>query len=59
MQLPTLPEFLQKPPAVVFPCGEPEVFGPGGNFFVPAGQEHAATGQAGYQTVDAVELGGS
>jgi len=31
--------------------GGTEVFGPGDNFFVPAGQEHAATVHAGYQAV--------
>jgi quercetin dioxygenase-like cupin family protein len=31
--------------------GGTEVFGPGDNFFVPAGEDHAATVHAGYQAV--------
>jgi len=31
--------------------GGTEVFGPGDNFFVPAGQPHSATVQAGYRAV--------
>ena len=32
-------------------AGGTEIFGPGDNFFVPAGQEHGATVHAGYQAV--------